>query len=66
MDFKDRVTSRMKALNLSATDISKLTGVSKATVSRVLSGNGYTSQETRARVQQAIEECGYRPNLEAR
>ena len=32
----------------------------------MLSGNGYTSQETRDRVQQAIEECGYRPNLVAR
>lgn len=33
MEFKDRVTARMRELNLSATDISKLTGVSKATVS---------------------------------
>ncbi|WP_426618300.1 S24 family peptidase [Pseudomonas rustica] len=38
MEFKDRVTSRMKALNLSATDISRLTGVSKATVSFWVSG----------------------------
>ena len=47
-------------------EVAKRAGVSKATVSRVLSGNGYTSQETRDRVQQAIEECGYRPNLVAR
>lgn len=38
MEFKDRVTSRMKALELSATDLSKLTGVSKATVSFWVSG----------------------------
>jgi phage repressor protein C with HTH and peptisase S24 domain len=38
MEFKDRVTRRMKELNLSATDISKLTGVSKATVSFWVSG----------------------------
>ncbi|NMY06364.1 helix-turn-helix domain-containing protein [Pseudomonas sp. WS 5059] len=38
MEFKDRVTARMRALNLSATDISKLTGVSKATVSFWVSG----------------------------
>lgn len=38
MEFKDRVTSRMKALGLSATDISKLTEVSKATVSFWVSG----------------------------
>lgn len=38
MEFKDRVTARMKALSLTATDISKLTGVSKATVSFWVSG----------------------------
>ncbi len=38
MEFKDRVTSRMKALGLSATDISRLTEVSKATVSFWVSG----------------------------
>ncbi|WP_460163647.1 S24 family peptidase [Pseudomonas sp. S2_F03] len=38
MEFKDRVTARMRELNLSATDISKLTGVSKATVSFWVSG----------------------------
>lgn len=38
MEFKDRVTARMKALGLSATDISRLTGVSKATVSFWVSG----------------------------
>ncbi|WP_368198677.1 LacI family DNA-binding transcriptional regulator [Aeromonas sp. R7-4] len=47
-------------------EVAKRAGVSKATVSRVLSGNGYTSQETRDRVFQAIEESGYRPNLVAR
>jgi LacI family asc operon transcriptional repressor len=41
-------------------------GVSKATVSRVLSGNGYVSQETKDRVFQAVAESGYRPNLLAR
>lgn len=38
MEFKDRVIERMKALSLSATEISKLTGVSKATVSFWVSG----------------------------
>lgn len=38
MEFKDRVSARMKALNLSATDISRLTGVSKATVSFWVNG----------------------------
>lgn len=47
-------------------EVAKKAGVSKATVSRVLSGNGYVSEETRARVFSAIEETGYRPNLLAR
>lgn len=31
-------------------EVAKRAGVSKATVSRVLSGNGYVSQETKDRV----------------
>lgn len=42
-------------------EVAKRAGVSKATVSRVLSGNGYVSQETKDRVFQAIEESGYSP-----
>ena len=41
-------------------------GVSPATVSRVLAGRVPVSAETRARVLQAIEELGYRPNEVAR
>ena len=47
-------------------EVAKQAGVSKATVSRVLSGNGYVSQEKRDRVYQAIAETGFRPNLLAR
>ncbi|WES67281.1 LacI family DNA-binding transcriptional regulator [Superficieibacter sp. HKU1] len=47
-------------------EVAKRAGVSKATVSRVLTGNGYVSQETKDRVFQAIKESGYRPNLLAR
>lgn len=47
-------------------EVAKKAGVSKATVSRVLSGNGYVSEEKRARVTQAIAETDYRPNLLAR
>lgn len=46
--------------------VAKKAGVSKATVSRVLSGKGYVGQATKDRVYQAIEEAGYRPNLLAR
>jgi LacI family asc operon transcriptional repressor len=47
-------------------DVANKAGVSKATVSRVLSGKGYVSQETKDQVFKAIEEAGYRPNLLAR
>ncbi|QUY48922.1 LacI family DNA-binding transcriptional regulator [Serratia plymuthica] len=47
-------------------EVAKKAGVSKATVSRVLSGSGYVSPEKRERVDNAIAETGYRPNLLAR
>ncbi|WP_145518443.1 LacI family DNA-binding transcriptional regulator [Yersinia mollaretii] len=47
-------------------EVAKKAGVSKATVSRVLSGKGYVSEATKAQVFKAIEEAGYRPNLLAR
>ncbi|WP_431224011.1 LacI family DNA-binding transcriptional regulator [Serratia sp. L9] len=47
-------------------EVANKAGVSKATVSRVLSGKGYVSQATKDQVYKAIEEAGYRPNLLAR
>jgi LacI family asc operon transcriptional repressor len=47
-------------------EVAKKVGVSKATVSRVLSGKGYVSEATKELVYKAIEEVGYRPNLLAR
>ncbi|CNI30678.1 LacI family DNA-binding transcriptional regulator [Yersinia pekkanenii] len=47
-------------------EVAKKAGVSKATVSRVLSGKGYVSKATKDQVDKAIEETGYRPNLLAR
>jgi LacI family asc operon transcriptional repressor len=47
-------------------EVAAKAGVSKATVSRVLSGKGYVSQQTKDQVYKAIEEAGYRPNLLAR
>lgn len=48
-------------------DVAKLAGVSKATVSRVLSGNfEYMRDNTRSRVERAIEELNYRPSSVAR
>jgi len=48
-------------------DVAQLAGVSKSTVSRVLSGNAeYMRDETRRRVEQAIAELDYRPSSVAR
>ncbi len=47
-------------------DVSKRSGVSRATVSRLISGRGYVSQDTRARVHKAIDELGFVPNAMAR
>ncbi len=47
-------------------DVAVLAGVSTKTVSRVVNNQGEISQETRQRVQQAIDQLGYRPNVLAR
>lgn len=55
MEFKDRVTRRMRELNLSATDISKLTGVSKATVSFWVSGTNGAKGKNLLALAKALE-----------
>ena len=47
-------------------DVASLSGVSKATVSNVVRETGSVSVATRARVLEAIETLGYRPNASAR
>ncbi len=48
-------------------DVAKFAGVSKATVSRVLSGNyEYMRPKTKAQVEDAIEKLNYRPSSVAR
>jgi DNA-binding LacI/PurR family transcriptional regulator len=47
-------------------DVARLAGVSHQTVSRVINGSTSIRPETKARVVQAIEELGYRPNTAAR
>lgn len=51
---------------ISIKDIAKLTGVSTATVSRVLNDNGRFSEETRKKVLQAVKETGYQTNFNAK
>jgi DNA-binding LacI/PurR family transcriptional regulator len=47
-------------------DVADRVGVSYQTVSRVLNNMPEVSPETRLRVQQVMEELGYRPNMTAR
>lgn len=47
-------------------DVAKVAGVSVATVSRVLNNNGYVNEDTRKRVEAAIEKLNYKPNAVAR
>jgi len=47
-------------------DVAAAAGVSKSTVSNVIRGVVGVSPKTRSRVQEAIEELGYRPNVLAR
>ncbi|MGH8793252.1 MAG: LacI family DNA-binding transcriptional regulator [Stackebrandtia sp.] len=47
-------------------DVAQLAGVSIKTVSNVVNGHPHVRPETRRRVEQAIGELNYRPNLSAR
>jgi len=47
-------------------DVARLAGVSTKTVSNVINGYAYLRPETRKKVERAIEELNYRPNLTAR
>ena len=47
---------------VSVLDVARQAGVSAATVSRVLSGGATVAVETRARVMEAVQQLGYRPN----
>ncbi len=47
-------------------DVARVAGVTYPTVSRVLSGKPYVAIKTRQRVQQVIDELGYKPSAAAR
>jgi LacI family transcriptional regulator, fructose operon transcriptional repressor len=53
-------------MSSSIKDVAKQAGVSTATVSRVLSGKGYISEDSREKVEAAARALGYRPNRVAR
>lgn len=47
-------------------DVGRVAGVSAQTVSRYFTGKGYVGRDTRARIEQAIEQLGYTLNQSAR
>jgi LacI family transcriptional regulator len=51
---------------VSIDDVAKRAGVSTATVSRVLNGTGYVSEETEIKVLKAVKELGYVPHVSAK
>ena len=52
--------------NVSIIDVARRAGVSTTTVSHVINHTRFVAEETRIRVQQCIDELGYRPNVLAR
>ncbi|MCK2239660.1 MULTISPECIES: LacI family DNA-binding transcriptional regulator [unclassified Crossiella] len=53
-------------MGVSLKDVAALAGVSVKTVSNVVNDYAHVSEQTRAKVRQAITELGYQPNLTAR
>jgi LacI family transcriptional regulator len=60
------LVERIPALPATIKDVARLAGCSIKTVSRVINGEPYVTDETRARVKAAIRATGYAPNLSAR
>lgn len=56
----------MKKKAITLVDVAKKAGVSVMTASRAMSGEGYASEETRAKVHAAAQALGYAPNALAR
>jgi LacI family transcriptional regulator len=56
----------MKSRTPTIKDVAQLAGVSVTTVSHVINGTRYVSDELRQRVMNAVEHLGYRPNFVGR
>jgi LacI family transcriptional regulator, galactose operon repressor len=61
-----RVTSIDSESRITIEDVARVADVSYATVSRVINNKGYVSDETRARVIEAVTRTGYVVNRQAR
>ncbi|MBS1797113.1 MAG: LacI family DNA-binding transcriptional regulator [Acidobacteria bacterium] len=56
----------LKKKQITLKDIAERSGVAMMTVSRVVNGTGYVSEETHRRVMEVVDELNYRPNGAAR
>jgi LacI family transcriptional regulator len=56
----------MKSRTPTIKDVAQLAGVSVTTVSHVINGTRYVSEELRTRVENAVEHLGYHPNFVGR
>ena len=65
-EIDGRTSTSVSADRVSLKHVAARAGVSVKTVSNVVNGYQHVTEVTRARVQQAIEELHYRPNLAAR
>src|SRR5580704_346190 len=59
-------TPRRRRNAVTMHEVAKHAGVSPMTVSRALSGDAHVQEHMRQRVQAAIKELGYSPNVSAR
>jgi LacI family transcriptional regulator len=57
---------RDSTVAITLSDVAKLAGVSPKTVSNVINQHPHVREATRRKVQQAIQELGYHPNIAAR
>jgi DNA-binding LacI/PurR family transcriptional regulator len=58
--------SKVLKQTITITDVAKAAGVSVPTVSRILNDKEYVAEETRDRVNKAIQQLGYVPHIQAR
>lgn len=56
----------IKSSKLNLDDIARLSGVSRATASRVMNGHPYVSEKTRKKVMEVVRKYNYHPNSVAR
>lgn len=65
VEQRNRMGTQEGSKNVTIADIARQAGVSKATVSRAISGNGYVSDEKRQLIESIVESTGFVPSATA-